>query len=35
MTSRKLAAELLVSEGSVNKIIDVLGYSKVCALSVP
>jgi hypothetical protein len=30
ITNRKPASKLLVSNGSVNTIIDTLGYSKVC-----
>jgi DNA-binding MarR family transcriptional regulator len=35
ITTRELAAVLVIGKGSVDKIIHQLGYSKVCALWVP
>ena len=35
MTSRQLAVQLSVSNGSARAIIDALGYSKVCTRRVP
>jgi hypothetical protein len=35
ITSRQLAVQLLVSNGSAMAIMDALGYSKVCARWVP
>jgi hypothetical protein len=35
ITTRKLATELSSSKGSVNNVIDALGYAKVCARWIP